>query len=166
MLRFRIESSSYNYPSFGITTYYNNGNTSFTPYWSGADSYSSSEVNVISALIYSKNFCAIETSARSGTQNVSTTIVLCKSNENNTVVILPTVEINNSNTSSNDLLTAYYSTSSSDTRDSWYMFPISAHTVYSSFRLAQEEYRYGKGSWRLFRFLEQACSARVRDFPL
>lgn len=146
LLRFRIETSSYNWPTFVITTYYNNGNNSFTPYLSGADSYSSSKTNYISALIYSKNFCAIETSSRSGTQKVSTTIVLCKSNENNTVVIMPSVEINNSNTTNNDLLTAYYGTSSGDPHDSWYMMTISAHTVYSSFILAGEDYRYGKSN--------------------
>lgn len=133
---------NYEYPGFRIRTYYDNGNSYYTPYKSNGTDYDSSKPCVISAIIYSNNFCAIETSTRTGTENVSTTIIFCKTNENNTAIIMPSSLLSNSDTTNYELLTTYYNRLNDN--DTYYRFRIAAHTVYSGFRLLNEESNYGK----------------------
>ena len=139
---------TYVYPGFRIRTYYNNGNSYYTPYKTNGNSYDSSIPCVISAIIYSNNFCAIETSTQTGTTNVSTTIIFCKTNENNTAVIMPSSLISDGDSTNNELLTSYYNTSTNG--DNYYRFMIAAHTVYSGFRLSKEDSNYGKCNNKFF----------------
>jgi hypothetical protein len=127
LLQLQMRAMTY-YGRLQIKTWYNNGNNSHTPYIMGNDNYGggNNEACYINAIIYSKNFCGIELSNRYGTDYISTVIIFCRSNLNNTVVIMPTYVLSNMNTNHQDMLTAYKKNYGTNNQ-----YRFSAHTVYS-----------------------------------
>ena len=136
LLRIQLTASS-RYEVMSIATWYDSGNSSYVPFTLGSDTYGDGrgETTWVSAIIYSKNFCAIETSNHNGGLQ-SSVLIFCKSNLNNTVVIMPSTMLADNNVYHNNILTAYPKKAINENRT---RPKFSAHTVYSGFRLPGED---------------------------
>ena len=136
LLRIQL-TANIRYEVMSIATWYDSGNSSYVPFTLGSDSYGDgrSQTTWFSAIIYSKNFCAIETSNHYGGLQ-SSVLIFCKSNLNNTVVIMPSTTLADNNVSHNNILTAYSKKAINENKA---RPKFSAHTVYSGFRLPGED---------------------------
>ncbi len=147
LLTIRISTGNYSHTLTAITTY-NNGNSNFMFYHKGNHAYNNNkEINSISAILYSTNFCGIELSNKPGNYR-STVIMFCKSSINNTSIICPSTLVSQAN-NGRDLLTAYseYAESTFNNDENLY---ISTKTVYSPD--SESNNRYSLDNYVLSRF--------------